>query len=81
MPIYKVKAQDGKPRGVKATTKSVAVNHVIRDTVSAEVMTAEEVYEFTKAGGVIEEAAADQPDAPVTRSADVKAMDKTATAA
>jgi hypothetical protein len=57
MPIYLVKTND-KVRLVQADLKSVAINHVIRSTVTAETLTAEELLEFIKDGVTVEQAVA-----------------------
>ena len=53
MPVYKVKSPNGE-RLVKAGTKSTAINHVIRDQVTAEPLTADEVADAAAAGVKIE---------------------------
>lgn len=57
MPVYKVKSPAGE-RLVKAGTKSTAINHVIREQITAEPLTADEVADAAAAGVKIEVAAA-----------------------
>lgn len=85
MPVYKVQ-QEGQPlRLVKAGAKTTAINHVIRNTITAEPLSPDELADLYAAGHKVETAAeapaATQQEAPVTRSEDVKAMDPKSEAA
>lgn len=78
MPVYLVKGPAG-DRLVEAEQKTTAINHVIRDSVTAEPVSASELLVHMNNGMKVETAKrAEQPEAPVTRSADVQAMDKPA---
>ena len=77
MPIYLVKShQDDKI--VDASSKSQAINHVVKNEYTAAVVTASDVVKLMQDGVVVEKAGEDlsQPtEAPVNRSADVVTMD------
>lgn len=68
MPVYKVKSPNGE-RLVKAGTKSTAINHVIRDQVTAEPLTADEVADAAAAGVKIEVAVQEPAKEPAAASA------------
>jgi len=62
MPVYKVKTPAGETL-VKAVNKSAAINHVIRNMVTAENMTADDVAEAASLGLKIEIASGqEKPD-------------------
>lgn len=78
MPIYLVETPT-KKHLVDASTAASAKNHIIKNTVTAKALTATELVTLIGEGLQVEKAAVDlsqQTDAPVTRSEDVKAMDK-----
>ncbi len=56
MPVYLVKTPLG-DRLVKATNKSVAINHVIRDTIDAESLTTDDLVVHIADGLSVETAA------------------------
>ena len=55
MAVYLVVTPNGK-RLIQADLKSVAVNHVVRQNVTAEAVTAEELLEYIGQGMVVEKA-------------------------
>lgn len=59
MPVYLVTVQ-GSPTPthlIDAPTKAAAINHVIRNTVSANPLTASELYKHIQGGSSVEQAA------------------------
>lgn len=58
MPIYLVKTPNG-DKLVDAKTKAQAINHVIRSTITAEVVTASEAVALVQSGVVVEKPAAE----------------------
>lgn len=55
MPVYHVKTPSGEHL-VDATNKAAAVNHVIRNTVTAESVTASEMVKHMQAGLTVQTA-------------------------
>lgn len=59
MPIYHVKTPTTE-HIVEATNQAVAINHVVRGTITAENLTASELVQLMGKGLVVEKAAAGQ---------------------
>ena len=64
MPIYLVKGPGENQRLVNAGAKSTAINHVIRDTITAEPVSATELAEWLETGLKIEKATAPDNEPP-----------------
>lgn len=55
MPIIKVTDKEGNVRAGKAKTKHSAINRVVGDTYTAEIVSAEKLLELIQAGVIIED--------------------------
>jgi len=79
MPIYLLEVEPITPGKimVDASSQAVAVNHKVKGLIKTRALTAKEVVDLMREGVQVETASPSptHTEAPVTRSADVKAMD------